>query len=211
MNRPEDAHDVSATYRIVNDEAAMAQTPRTAEEFLDLLRSHHGTLMAARLDKNPGVFKTEQNYAGLTEFVHPDHVVGTLTEGWARIEAVNDPFHRALMTMLVVTECHPFDDGNGRLARIMSNAELGARKQQRIIIPTAYRNDYLAALNAATNRAGVTNLISVLSYARKWVAAVDWSDWNRCMADLTFTNAFEEAAIAEHSGRRLRMPEGVSR
>ena len=74
---------------------------------------------------------------------------------------------------------------------------------------TAYRNDYLSALNAATNLAGVTSLVSTLSYSRKWVAAVDWSDWDRCLADLTFSNAFEEAAIAEHTGKRLRMPQGV--
>lgn len=205
-NRPKDAHDVSATYAIVNDPDLMSHTPRDADDFLELLADRHRYLMAARSDKNPGAWKTEPNYAGATEFVHPDHVTGTLREGWARIAATVDPFHRAVMTMLVVTECHPFDDGNGRLARIMTNAELFASRQQRIIIPTCYRNNYLAALNGATNHGGVTGLVSVLDFARKWVAAVDWSDWDHCMADLNASHAFEDPAIAEHSGRRLRMP-----
>lgn len=205
-NRPQDAHDVSATYSIVNDPALMSHTPRDADDFLELLADRHRYLMAARPDKNPGVWKTEPNYAGATEFVHPDHVPGTLREGWDRIAATVDPFHRAVMTMLVVTECHPFDDGNGRLARIMTNAELVATKQQRIIIPTCFRNNYLASLNGATNYGGVAGLVSVLDFARKWVSAVDWSDWDRCMADLNASNAFEDPGVAEHSGRRLRMP-----
>lgn len=110
------------------------------------------------------------------------------------------------MMMFVVSECHPFDDGNGRLARILTNAELVARGQQRMIIPTAFRNNYLSALAGATNGNGLDALVSVMDFAQRWVAAIDWSDWDRCMADLHLSNAFEEAAVAETSGRRLRMP-----
>jgi Fic family protein len=210
VDRPPDAHDVSATYQIVTSLELMSQTPRDAGDFLELLQERHRVLMAGRPERNPGVFKGHPNYAGATEFVSPQHVVGTLREGWARINSVLDPFHRALMTMFVITECHPFDDGNGRLARIMTNAELVDSKQQRIIIPNCYRNNYLAALNGATNRGGVKGLASVLHYSRRWVTAVDWSDWDRCMADLEYTHAFEDSATAEHSGRRLRLPEGAA-
>lgn len=55
--------------------------------------------------------------------------------------------------MLLLTEVHPFDDGNGRVARILANAELSTG-QVRIVIPSSYRNDYLAGLNGVSNRAG---------------------------------------------------------
>jgi Fic family protein len=42
----------------------------------------------------------------------------------------------------------PFADGNGRVARIMMNAELVAAGESRIIVPTIYRNNYLMALTA---------------------------------------------------------------
>ncbi len=51
--------------------------------------------------------------------------------------------------MALVTECHPFDDGNGRAARLMANAELSAAGQVRLVIPTVFRNnDLLARCNA---------------------------------------------------------------
>lgn len=204
--RPKDAHDVSGTYCIVNDPDLMSQAPDDADGFIEMLKRHHRVLMAGRPEKRPGEFKVERNFAGMTEFVAPEHVEGTLRQGWEHVAGLIDPFHRAVLLMFVVTECHPFDDGNGRIARIMTNIELVARGEHRIIIPTCYRNNYLATLSAATNGNGVAALTSGLDFSRRWVAAVDWSDWDRCRADLDESNAFEEPVVAEHSGRRLRIP-----
>jgi hypothetical protein len=65
-DRPADAHDILGTWRLVSDPVEMARTPASADELLDLLRKRHATLMAARLDKGPGVFKREPNRAGQT-------------------------------------------------------------------------------------------------------------------------------------------------
>jgi Fic family protein len=40
----------------------------------------------------------------------------------------------------LVSEVHPFLDGNGRLARVMINAELAAARQMRVLIPIVYRS-----------------------------------------------------------------------
>lgn len=206
-NRPEDAHDVSATYRIVSDAALMREVPRDADSFLALLVERHRVLMAGRGSVRPGLFKERPNYAGGTAFVSPDLVVGTLRAAWEHIDTVVDPFHRAIMMMFVVTECHPFDDGNGRVARILTNAELVAHDQARIVVTNSYRGNYLAGLTAASANANGRALVSVLDFTRRWVGAVDWSDWDRCMADLTSSNAFLDSAVAERSGDRLRLPE----
>jgi len=63
-SRPADAHDVAATYRLVSDPGTSSLSPTSAAEFIDLLREQHATLMAARPEKNPGMFKTLPNYAG---------------------------------------------------------------------------------------------------------------------------------------------------
>ncbi len=201
-----DAHDISGTYRIVNDLELMREAPRDVDDFVSMLKDRHRVLMAGRPEKRPGEFKVETNYAGMTEFVAPDHVEGTLRAGWEHLAGLIDPFHRAVMMMFLVTECHPFDDGNGRVARVITNVELVARGEHRIVIPTCYRNNYLATLSGATNGNGVAALTSALDFSRRWVAAVDWSDWGRCRADLDDSNAFEDPAVAEHSGRRLRLP-----
>lgn len=101
-----------------------------------------------RADKSPGAFKARANQAGATVFVRPDLVDGTLERGFDFLPPLDDPFHRAVFMMTLVSDVHPFADGNGRVARIMMNAELLARDQERIIIPTAYRTGYLSALKA---------------------------------------------------------------
>ncbi|GAA1957676.1 Fic family protein [Nocardioides panacihumi] len=206
--RPKDAHDVSATFRIVSDHALMQVVPRDGDDLVEILKDRHRVLMAARPEKRPGQFKDLPNYAGATSFVAPLQTEGTLRAGWELLNGLVDPFHRAVMMMFLVSECHPFDDGNGRVARILTNAELVARGQHRIVIATSYRNNYLAALTGATAGNGVTPLVSVLDFTRKWVAVVDWSDWDRCRADLGSSNAFEDPGVAEHSGKVLRLPSG---
>ncbi|MBK8505382.1 MAG: Fic family protein [Saprospiraceae bacterium] len=54
--------------------------------------------------------------------------------------------------MFVVSEVHPFDDGNGRIARIMMNSELVAKRKSKIIVPNVFREDYMLALRNLTRR-----------------------------------------------------------
>lgn len=208
-DRPKDAHDISATYKIVSDPTLAAIVPRAATDLIELLRDHHSALMAARPEKRPGQFKIRPNFAGGYEFVQPETVEGTLLRGFDLIAGVADPFHRAVAMMLLLTEVHPFDDGNGRVARILANAELSNSGQIRIVIPTSYRNDYLAGLNGVSNRAGQgQTLISVLDYAQRWTAAMDWSSYDVAHQQLTEANAYVDSGLAERSGQRLRMPVG---
>lgn len=206
--RPEDVHDVAATYRLTVNPELNRQTPVVADELLDLLRARHAVLMAARPDKRPGEFKISTNYAGGYRFVDPELLVGTLRRGFEALGPLTDPLHRAIAMMFLLTECHPFDDGNGRVARLLANAELSRAGQVRMAIPTVYRNDYLAALSGTSQGAGQgESLISVLSYAQSWTAAVDWTSYDRAYAEVESSNAFLGSAIAEASGQRLRLPE----
>lgn len=207
-DRPQDAHDISATYKLVSDPQLATAVPRSGGELVELLRSHHATLMAARPDQNPGLFKTRSNVAGGYEFVSPQAVEGTLRHGFDLLNGgLTDPFQRALAVMLLLTEVHPFDDGNGRIARILANAELAHAGQVRIVIPTSYRNDYLAGLNGVSNRAGQgQTLIAVLDFAQRWTASLDWSTYEIAHEQLTYANAYVDPGIAERSGQRLRLP-----
>lgn len=205
--RPKDAHDVSATFRILSDPVLAARKPLSGADLLDLLRDHHRLLMAARPDKRPGELKEEDNYAGGYRFVEPDLLVGTLKRGFEVFSPVTDPLHRAAAVMFLVTECHPFDDGNGRVARIVANAELTAAGQVRLVIPTVYRNNYLAGLTAVSNQAGRGEaLLSVLRFTQRWVAAVDWSGFEQADADVRASHAYIDPGIAESTGQRLRIP-----
>lgn len=208
--RPGDAHDIAATYQIVTDQRTRAVAPTTADELLDQLRSLHSVLLAARPEKRPGEFKTRRNFAGGYAFVEPELVVGTLRRGFDIFSPIIDPSHRAVSMMLLITECHPFDDGNGRLARIMSNGVLTAAGQGRIIIPTIYRNNYLAGLAGVSNGNGSgETLIAVLRFAQKWTSSVDWSTYDTADEELRRSNAYMDPGVAETTGIRLRLPQST--
>ncbi len=206
-DRPADAHDVEATYRIVSDPVSNSLAATNADELIDLLCQHHRVLMAARPEKHPGLFKKRVNYAGGYAFVEPDLVEGTLRRGFDVFGGVTDPFQRAVALMFLVTECHPFDDGNGRVARIMANGALSSAGQVRIVIPTIYRNNYLAALVGVSHQNGRgESLIAVLQFAQKWTGAVDWTTFENADGTLKRLDVYMDPGVAEASGIRLRLP-----
>ena len=204
----EDSHDIAATYRLAVDTADRVRVPTSGKDLVEILRERHRVLMAARPDKHPGELKSRRSFAGGYEFVAPELVVGTLDRGFVTLRQLHDPLARAVAMMALVTECHPFDDGNGRVARLTANAELSAAGEVRIVIPTVYRNNYLTGLGALSNGTGKGEpLVAVLEYAQRWTGAVDWSDYTATNAILMTCNAFEDAVQAEAAGRRLRMPD----
>lgn len=193
-NRPEDAHDILGTYRLVGSLDEMqrsAADSRDATEFLALLKRRHGTIMQARTDKRPGEFKQQVNRAGLTVFVAPELVEGTLRHGWEMLRSLKEPFQRAAFVMFLIAEVHPFADGNGRLARAMMNAELIAGRQRRILIPTVYREDYLLALRALSRDNRADPMLRMLDRAQEFSARVDFTDLQHALGILHDCRAFE--------------------
>jgi fido (protein-threonine AMPylation protein) len=210
-DRPEDAHDVLGTYRLVSDRDEMRRVPRSADELLDLLVVRHRTIMELRPDKSPGCFKTIANRAGATVFVSPHHVEGTLRIGYELANRLTDAFARAAYMMFLVSEIHPFLDGNGRVARVMMNAELVAAHQLPIIIPTVFRGEYLGALKNATNNGNFDALVAVLDFAHRYTAQVDFTSRATADRDLARTNAFIESTVAETNNVRLQLPSTLDR
>jgi len=200
--RSEDAHDIIGTFRVVSNPDEMSRVPASAQELIDLLRSRHAVVMAGRPDKRPGELKELANQAGGTLFVDPALVEGTLTEGYQRLVDLDTAWERSVLAMFVVSEVHPFDDGNGRVARIMMNAELQAVGQMRTIIPTVFRDDYLGALRRLSRQEDPSVLIKALRFANDWTARIDFSDLDGARDQMAPTNAFE---VAE-DGVRLLMP-----
>lgn len=137
---------------LTNDPKEMRTTPKTAEQLIDILQRRHSILLGSRKEKNPGVFKQRNNQAGSYQFVDQRLVPGTLKKSFKFYEYLNDPVARAFFVMFMIAEIHPFEDGNGRIARLMMNAELVAANLSKVIIPNVYRTDYLGALRAMSLR-----------------------------------------------------------
>ena len=201
-SRPADAHDVLGTYRLVASRDEMRKRPATFEELVALLLRRHGSLMEGRPDKLPGRFKEQNNQAGATLFVAPELVLGTLRQGFGMYRALEDPFARALFVMFLVAEVHPFADGNGRIARVMMNAELLGAGQTRIFIPSVYRNEYVGSLKRLTNHRDPAAFLRVMAYAQDFVARIDFADLTAARSVLSACDAFHDPA----DDVKLRMP-----
>ncbi len=205
-NRPEDAHDVIGTWKVVSNTHEMSKLPKNFEEFTTLLKNRHAQIMEGRPDKGPGRFKIEANRAGATYFVAPELVEGTLAKGFEIYRSLTAPLHRAVFMMFVIAEVHPFADGNGRIARIMMNAELVATGESRIIVPTVYRNNYLMALKALSQNGITAALVRTMDFAQRYTAAVDFEDLDRARFILDRTHAFADPNEADAAGIRLTLP-----
>jgi Fic family protein len=135
-------------------------------------------------------------------FVLPGLVHGTLLAGREYLAQLDSPFERAAYTMFLVAEAHPFDDGNGRLARIMMNAELVAGAQSRIIIPAVCRDDYLGGLRLLTRQGNSGIRIKALRYGQDYTARIDFTSLEGATETFRATSAFHEPGSAE----RLALP-----
>ena len=199
--RPQDAHDIIGTFRIVSDHQEMRRVPASFDEFLDVLKSRHHAVMEARPEKLPGQFKSEPNRAGQTHFVAPELVKGTLLKGFELSMAVEPGLARAIFMMFLVAEVHPFIDGNGRVARAMMNAELTHVGLCRIIVPTVLRDDYLLALRAMSRSDNPDPIIKMMDHAQKFTSELPLTSYDMTTSVLTKCHAFDEPDEA-----RLRMP-----
>ena len=208
QERPADAHDILGVWRIVSDPSEMRRAPKKPDELIEILRDRHAIAMQARPEASPGSFKSQTNRAGSTGFVAPDAVIGTLRQGFDIYANLQSPFHRAVFMHFMISEVHPFADGNGRLARVMMNAELIAGGEERIVIPTVYRGDYIAALRALSHRTSAEPQIRMLDFTQQFTAAVQWQALEPTFDQLRACNAFETDADAEYRGIRLQMPQG---
>ncbi len=205
-DRPEDAHDVLGTYRVVSDPVGRATVPNDADELLHLLQLRHVAIMSGRPEKRPGRFKEKRNQAGSYVFVDADLVVGTLAEGFRRLDDLPRGFPRAAYQLFLISEVHPFDDGNGRVARAAMCAELSAVGQCRVLVPIVFRNEYLTALRALSRDARAELYARTLAYAWRWTAGMPWHDRSGVDGRLQATNALMDSTDAERSSVRLELP-----
>lgn len=138
------------------------------------------------------MFKDKNNYAGSTSFVDYNLVKGTLLKSYEFYSALDHPFAKAAFIMFVVSEVHPFLDGNGRIGRVMMNAELVKAGLSKILIPTVFRDDYMGALKKFTKQRKCDSYIKMLQRAYEFSANVYSEDMEEMQKYLTTCNAFTD-------------------
>jgi len=212
--RHQDSHDVLAVFDVVQDYTEMATVPNSADELLDLLKQRHSLIMDARPEKKPGQLKIKANKAGDTIFVLPEQVEGTFAQAFPIYQSLPEGLARAIFMQFLVTECHPFDDGNGRLARIMMNAELVSAEEIKIIVPTVHRDSYLNGLRHATRNSKFRTITKVFSDLQGYTNSIEWEDYSEARTTLEahFAHKLPDQGVAvfnrEISKYRVALPTG---
>ncbi len=184
QNRHQDSHGVLSVFDVVHDYTEMSTIPDSAEELLQLLLQRHALIMHARPDKRPGELKQKPNKAGDTLFVLAENVEGTLAQAFSLYQQLPPGIGRAIFMQFMIAECHPFDDGNGRLARIMMNAELVSTEQHKIIVPTVHRDSYLNGLRQATRSGRFRAITKVLADLQAYTGSISWEDYGEARTTL---------------------------
>lgn len=193
--RHHDSHDVMAHMEISADMAEMNKVPSSAADLLDILKARHRILMSARINKRPGEFKNKANKTGGTVFVLPEYVEGTLVQGFEIYMQLTPGIKRAIFIHFLISECHPFDDGNGRVARIMMNAELVSENQFKIIVPTVCRDNYLNSLRTSSRQGRYRVSLKVLHQLQCYTASLDWNAYGEVRELLEHHAADQEPEV----------------
>ena len=98
-----------------------------------------------------------------------------------------------MLAMFLVSEVHPFTDGNGRLARLVMNAELSVVNSCRIIVPTLFREEYLDCLRVLTREGNPRPFLDAMQWIQEWTSTFDYDNLDKVIADMTSCNAFEKS------------------
>ncbi len=119
-------------------------------------------------------------------------VRGTLIEGVKLASSVPEGLARAIFYAFLVSDVHPFSDGNGRLSRLMMNAELSRVGLCRIVIPTLFHEQYVDAQRALTRQNDAVPIIRALGKIALWGTLFDYKDLHQVVATMKAANAFQE-------------------
>ena len=191
--RPKDSHDILGVFQLAVEAPYRHNPPVAGEEFLPALQDWHARMLQARPEANPGTIKTRVNYAGTTQFVMPAQVRGTFEEGSRLAMTVPEGIARAVFYLFLVAEIHPFEDGNGRVSRLVMNAELSRTGLQRIIVPTLFHPQFVDCLRKLTRDNEPADYVRSLAKMARWCAQFDYRDLDVVIANLRKTNAMEES------------------
>lgn len=99
--------------------------------------------------------------------------------------------------MFIISEVHPFNDGDGRVARVMMNAEFVRVDQPRIIVPTVFREDYILALRKLLRHKDPLVYINEMTKLHRFSNNLYGTDFIELKNYFAASNAYEEPSQAK--------------
>ena len=204
-----DVQDMTAsnvTLHMMKEEATIKETPLTQA----FIRTLHKTLlredytvyrnlpggMQTSYTVHAGQYKTRPNsvitrYGDCFEYASPEETPALMTNlvDWynkAEAEGKLSPVELAVLFHYRYIRIHPFEDGNGRIARLLVNYILTKHDYPMIVVRSRLKNEYLEALHAADlivgsspsagAKASLTKIKPFVQYFKKLLAKEIYND-----------------------------------
>ena len=204
-----DVQDMTAsnvTLNMMKEEALVKETPLTQA----FIRTLHRTLlredytvyrnlpggMQTSYTVHAGQYKTRPNsvitrYGDRFEYASPEETPALMTDlvDWynkAEAEGKLSPVELAVLFHYRYIRIHPFEDGNGRIARLLVNYILTKHDYPMIVVRSRLKNEYLEALHAADlivgsspsagAKASLTKIKPFVQYFKKLLAKEIYND-----------------------------------
>ena len=143
--------------KMMTEEAAVKEMPLTQ----NFIRTLHQTLLR---EDYAGQYKTRPNsvitrYGDRFEYASPEETPGLMADlvDWynaAEQEGKLSPVELAALFHYRYIRIHPFEDGNGRIARLMVNFILIRHDYPMIVVRSRKKSEYLEALHQADLEVG---------------------------------------------------------
>lgn len=204
-----DVQDMTAsnvTLNMMKEEANIKETPLTQA----FIRTLHKTLlredytvyrnlpggMQTSYTVHAGQYKTRPNsvitrYGDRFEYASPEETPALMADlvDWynkAEAEGKLSPVELAVLFHYRYIRIHPFEDGNGRIARLLVNYILTKHDYPMIVVRSRLKNEYLEALHAADlivgsspsagAKASLTKIKPFVQYFKKLLAKEIYND-----------------------------------
>ncbi len=204
-----DVQDMTAsnvTLNMMKEEVTIKETPLTQA----FIRTLHKTLlredytvyrdlpggMQTSYTVHAGQYKTRPNsvitrYGDRFEYASPEETPALMTDlvDWynkAEAEGKLSPVELAVLFHYRYIRIHPFEDGNGRIARLLVNYILTKHDYPMIVVRSRLKNEYLEALHAADlivgsspsagAKASLTKIKPFVQYFKKLLAKEIYND-----------------------------------
>ena len=175
--------------KMMTEEAAVKEMPLTQ----NFIRTLHQTLLR---EDYAGQYKTRPNsvitrYGDRFEYASPEETPGLMADlvDWynaAEQEGKLSPVELAALFHYRYIRIHPFEDGNGRIARLMVNFILTRHDYPMIVVRSRKKSEYLEALHQADievgpvpsdgAHAGIKDIRPFLKYFNEMVATEVYND-----------------------------------
>ncbi|QHM90274.1 Fic family protein (plasmid) [Acetobacter pasteurianus] len=192
-----DKSDFLGTFRLILDDND-GMPKANFRSFENRLLNIHAKVFSRRTKKEPGRYKSRPNMAGEYVFVSPQAVRETLRIGYEIGVSLTSPFSRAIYLSFLITEVHPFMDGNGRVSRLIMNDQLSSCGEARIVIPQNLWGWYKLGLKELScGNGGPERLATTFQLSQIWANAIRWDELRAC------EDALDEARLSLTSDERL--------